>query len=225
MNRRIIAPLAFGLCGVAVLLALGFWQLRRLEWKEAILADIAARIEAAPVNVPEAPTEAGDEYQRVVAAGALEEGEIHVYTSAPPKGVGYRVIAPLRLDDGRRILVDRGFVPVGAKDAPRSIGPVTVEGVLLWPNETDGWTAPPDPEKNVWIARDVGPMAEALGTLPILVVAGGPAPENPAEPAPIPVGVNVPNDHLGYAVTWFSLAVVWAVMTALLLWRIKRRTD
>lgn len=217
-----IVPLLFGLCGVAVLLALGFWQLRRLEWKEGVLAGIAARMEAAPGPVPATPTEAEHEYVRVRESGALLPGELHVYTSAPPRGVGYRVIAPFALADGRRILLDRGFVPIEDKDAPRPPGPATIEGALLWPDETDGWTSPPDVEKNVWFARDVALMARALDTAPVLVVASGP--DAPGAPTPLPVGVNIPNDHLGYAVTWFSLAAVWAVMTGYLLWRIKRRS-
>jgi len=222
MIRRMIAPLIFGISGVAVLLALGFWQLQRLAWKEGVLADIAARMEAAPGPVPAAPTEAEHEYRRVRAEGALLPGELHVYTSAPPRGVGYRVVAPLELADGRRVLLDRGFVPVGEKDVPRPTGHLSVEGTLLWPDETDGFTSPPDLEKNIWFAREVGLMAEALGTEPVMVVTQ--ASDDPAAPMPLPVGVNVPNDHLGYAVTWFGLAATWAAMSVHLLWRIRRRT-
>jgi surfeit locus 1 family protein len=66
-------------------------------------------------------------------------------------------------------------------------------------------------------------MAEALGTEPLMIVVE--ASDDPAAPMPLPVGVNIRNDHLGYAVTWFGLAGVWAVMTGLLLWRIKRRSE
>jgi surfeit locus 1 family protein len=172
--------------------------------------------------VPAQPTEAEHEYRRVRAEGRLLPGELHVYTSAPPRGVGYRVIAAMEIEDGRRILLDRGFVPVEEKDAARRVGPLTVEGALLWPDETDGFTSAPDLEKNIWFARDVEPMAEALGTEPVMVVAE--SSDDPAAPMPLPVGVNMANDHLQYAITWFSLAAIWAVMTGYLLWRIKRRT-
>ena len=79
------------------------------------------------------------------------------------------MIAPLALADGRRILLDRGFVPIGQKDAPRPPGPVAVVGNLVWPRATG--PADPDRAKNIWIARDVPLMAAALGTAPILVVA------------------------------------------------------
>jgi surfeit locus 1 family protein len=221
--RRMVAPAVFGLAGVAVLLALGFWQLARLEWKQSVLAAIEARMAAPPAAIPPAPSEAAHEYLRVAAAGELLPGELHVYTSAPPRGVGYRVIAPLALADGRRVLLDRGFVPIAEKGAPRRTGPIRVEGMLLWPDETDRFTSPPDRAANVWFARDVALMAAALGTEPAMVVAA--ASDDPAGPVPLPVGVGVRNPHLEYAVTWFGLALVWAVMTAYLLWRIKRRID
>jgi surfeit locus 1 family protein len=156
----------------------------------------------------------------VRAEGALLPGELHVYTSLPPFGVGYRLIAPMALADGRHILLDRGFVPIDAKDAPRPPGPITVTGALAWPEEG----APrPDLERNIWIARDVPLMAEALGTEPVMLVAAESDAAKP--PTPLPVTPNIPNDHLGYAITWFGLAAVWAVMTALWLWRIKRPID
>jgi surfeit locus 1 family protein len=223
MSRRMIAPLIFGLAGCAVLLALGIWQMQRLTWKEGVLAQINARMSAAPAALPDAPTEAEHEYLRVQAEGTLAPGELHVYTSAPPRGVGYRVIAPMETSGGRRILLDRGFVPIEAKDNARPTGPLRVEGMLLWPDETDRFISPPDRERNIWFARDVVQMAEALGTEPLLVVVA--ASDDPEAPTPLPVGVNIRNPHLEYAVTWFGLTAVWAVMTLYLLWRIKRRTD
>lgn len=223
MTRRMILPLIFGLVGAAVLAGLGAWQVQRLEWKTGILARIEARLAADPVGVPEAPAEGAHQYLRVRTSGDVARGELHVYTSAPPRGVGYRVIAPLVLVDGRRILLDRGFVPIEAKDASRLPGPITVEGALLWPQETDGFTSPPDRDRNIWFARDVGLMAAALDTEPVMLVTAGS--DDPAAPLPLPVSVNIPNDHLGYAITWFGLAATWAGMTLYLLWRIKRRID
>lgn len=223
MTRRMIVPLIFGIVGVAILVSLGSWQLRRLAWKTEILAEIAARLEAPPGPVPATTSPEADRYLHVRTSGEILPGEIHVYTSAPPRGVGYRVIVPLRLADGRSLLLDRGFVPIDEKDVPRHLGPITVEGNLDWPRETDSlFTAAPDLAKNIWFARDVPAMAAALGTEPLLLVTS--ASDDPAAPQPLPVTVNLPNDHLGYALTWFGLALVWAGMTLYLLWRIKRRT-
>jgi surfeit locus 1 family protein len=219
-RKRLIAMLVFGVCGVAVLLALGQWQLRRLAWKEAIIAQIESRLDAAPAALPGAPDEARDEYRRVSVTGAFAEGELHVLTSMKPHGPGFRIIAPFVTEDGRRILIDRGFVPETEKTAPRAPGAATVTGALLWPDETDGFTPEPDIANNFWFARDAVRMAAALSAEPFIVVAETGEGE---WPAPLPVTVNIPNDHLQYAITWFSLALIWIVMTALLLMREMRR--
>lgn len=218
-----IVPLLFGLVGVAILLNLGAWQLRRLAWKTEIIETIEARMSAPVVPIPVHPDPETDRYRRVRAEGEILPGELHVYTSVPPHGVGYRIVVPLRLTDGRHVLLDRGFVPIGEKDAARLVGPIAVEGALQWPRESDSFTAAPDLDDNIWFARDVSLMSEALDTEPVLLVAE--ASDDPDQPMPLPVTVNIRNDHLEYAITWFSLALVWAVMTVYLLWRIKRRTD
>lgn len=223
MIRRMIVPLVFGLAGVAVLIALGNWQMQRLAWKTGIIDSIEARMAADPVPVPAAPDPETDRYLRVAATGTVLPGEVHVYTSAPPRGVGYRVIVPFELADGRSVLLDRGFVGIDEKDAPRHLGPLRVEGALDWPRETDRVTPEPDRARNIWVARDVALMAEALGTAPVLIVAE--ASDDPGQPLPLPVSVDIPNNHLGYAIQWYGLAAVWAVMTLLWLWRIKRRAD
>lgn len=222
-RRGSLSLLLFGVVGTAVLLALGVWQVQRLEWKSGIIARIEARLAEAPAPVPAAPDPEADQYRHVRATGTIAPGELHVYTSAPPFGVGYRVVVPMALEDGRRILLDRGFVPIGEKDAPRHVGPITVEGALLWPRETDRFISPPDREENIWFARDTGLMSAALDTLPVMLVAE--ASDDPVAPMPLPVSVNIPNNHLQYAITWFALAAVWAGMTGHLLWRIKRPID
>ena len=94
MTRRMIVPLVFGLVAAAVLVALGNWQMRRLAWKTDIIAGIDARLAAEPVAVPVGPDPETDRYLRVAASGTVLPGEVHVYTSVPPYGVGYRVIVP-----------------------------------------------------------------------------------------------------------------------------------
>lgn len=223
MMRRMIPALLLGLIGTMFLVWLGVWQVQRLAWKTEILDRMEAKLSAEPVPMPEDPRQDRDQYLRVLTQGAIAPGEVHVYTSVENKGVGYRVIVPLVLEDGRRILLDRGFVPIAEVDAPRHLGPIRVEGSLLWPRETDSFTNAPDREKNIWFARDNDLMAEALDTLPVLLVTA--LSDDPAAPLAQPVSINIPNDHLQYAITWFLLAAAWAGMTVHWLWRIKRRTD
>ncbi|MEM9549943.1 MAG: SURF1 family protein [Pseudomonadota bacterium] len=217
--RRILFLVIFGLAGAGILIALGVWQVQRLAWKEGVLAEIGARISDPPVAIPADPTPDADRYLPVRATGEIGADEIHVLVSIKRVGPGYRIIAPMALTDGRRILLDRGFVPTEDKDRPRQTGPADVAGNLHWPRETDSYTPAPDLATNTWFARDVPAMADALGTDPILLIAGRGAKTDPSV-TPLPVDTaGIPNDHLQYAITWFSLALIWLAMTAYFLWR------
>jgi surfeit locus 1 family protein len=223
MTRRMIAPLMFGLVGAGILIGLGLWQMQRLAWKEGILAEIAARLNNTPVPLPAAPDPATDLYLPVQVTGRFLDEDLDVLASRKEIGAGFRVIAAYETTEGRRILIDRGFVTDEARGLPRMAGPATVTGTLHWPRETDGYTPPPDPVTGMWFARDVPAMADVLRTEPVLVVARSDTGDGIE---PMPVGTEgIPNDHLQYAITWFSLAVVWLGMTGLLLWRIRRRID
>jgi surfeit locus 1 family protein len=223
MLGRIWFPVVMGIAGCAVLIALGTWQLRRLEWKEAILAEIDARIAAAPVELPAAVDPEVDRYLPVTVTGALGGEELHVLTSVKDVGPGYRVISVLTAGE-RRILVDLGFVPEAAKDAPRMAESVTVTGNVHWPQEADRWTPDPDTDRGIWFARDVTAMSGVMGAEDLLVVARDVSGADLGV-TPLPIdSAGIPNDHLNYAITWFSLALVWAVMAGALIWRAARRT-
>lgn len=222
--RRFIGPLVIGIAGAAVLIALGVWQVQRLQWKEALLADIEARIAAEPVVLPADPDPEADRYLPVRAEGVIGAEELHVLVSTKTAGAGFRIVAPFETEGGRRLLLDRGFVPDEAKVAERRTGRVTVTGNLHWPDDRGSATPENDPGDNFWFARDLDEMAGALDTEPVLLVARA---EDPPAPGimPLPVDTSgIPNDHLEYAVTWFGLAAVWVAMSGYLLWRTARRT-
>lgn len=219
MNRRMILPLLFGLIGAAILIGLGTWQMQRLQWKQAVLAEIEARIEADPVPLPADPQDPRDRYLPVQAEGVLTGEGLRVLASRKMVGAGYRRIAVMETG-GRRVLVDLGFVAEGeAVDLPQAA--VRVVGNLHWPSEVDSYTPKPDAKTGLWFARDVPAMAQALRADPVLIVARDPVVPQ-IEPLPVDTS-SIPNDHLGYAATWFSLALGWLGMTVLFLWRIRRR--
>ena len=223
--RRLIFPLLLGLVGCAVLIGLGVWQLERLQWKEAKLAQIDAKITAAPVALPASVTEKDDIYLPVMVQGRLLGPEALVLTGLNEAGAGYRVIGAFEVAGGpRKIMVDLGFVAEADRGFARPTGPMMVSGNLNWPSEKDSYTPEPDLLRGIWFAREVERMANVLGTEQVLVVARSIDPAIPAI-SPLPVDTSsVPNDHFNYAITWFSLAVVWLGMTCLLVWRIRRRT-
>ncbi len=217
--RRLIFPVLLGLCGCAILVWLGLWQVQRLAWKTGILQEIETRIAAAPVGLPARPAPEADRYLPVVLDGRIAGEGLRVLVSTEDLGPGYRRILPFETE-GRRILLDGGWGPLGGVALPD--GPLDVTGNLHWPDEIDRWT--PAPEDDLWFARDVGAMAAALQTEPVLVIAR--TLSDPGGLTPLPVGTaGIPNDHLEYAITWFLLALVWAAMSVYLGWRTLRRKD
>ncbi|MCP5088301.1 MAG: SURF1 family protein [Rhodobacteraceae bacterium] len=222
--RRYIFPLVLGVVGTAILLGLGTWQVQRLQWKRAILNAVETRMQVAPVRVPADASEARDNYLSILTTGRLLGEEIHVLSGRKYVGAGYQIISKFEAD-GRVVLVDLGFVPEGRKTEERPQGEIEVTGNLLWPNEVDeAFTPEPDREKNIWFARDLPAMAQHLSSDPVLIVASAVRPMPDNMPDPQQVAANIPNDHLEYAITWFSLALVWMGMTVYLLWRIRQKT-
>jgi surfeit locus 1 family protein len=225
MMRRILVPLVFGVVGFAILMSLGFWQLRRLEWKEGLIAEIEGRIDAPAVALPQVPDREADRFLPVRTKGRTTGDEVYVVTSTPETGPGFRLLSAFETDGGRRILVDEGFIRTSEAEIERPATSMTVTGNLQWPAETDGFTPDAEEATGIWYARNVDGIAAALGTEPVLVVARTVTGAD-ARATPLPVTTTgISNDHLGYAVQWFGLALVWAGMTAFLLWRIHRRTD
>ena len=217
--QRLIAPSLIGVAGVSLLVALGLWQLQRLEWKSVILTQIEQRILDHPIPLPAQPDRDAFNFAPVEVVGETVPGNLFVLVSRPGIGPGYRRIVPLKTGE-RRILLDQGFVP---DRHPSSAGVrLEVIGNLHWPDEFDSWFTP-EPDGDLWFARDVEAMAASLATEPVMIVArslAGPV----SGVTPWPVGTaGIPNDHLEYAITWFALAVAWSGMTVF--WLLRRHKN
>ncbi|NNE53951.1 MAG: SURF1 family protein [Sulfitobacter sp.] len=218
---RFLFLILVGLGGAAILISLGVWQVQRLAWKQGVIADIEARIADAPVSLPAKPDPEVDAYLPVEVSGSFAGNTIRVLVSQKDIGAGYRLVTAFEIE-GRRVLVDRGFVEVDEDGATLPVGPLTVTGNLQWPQETDSFTPAPDLASNIWFARDVTALAEALQTDPVLIVARNLSVPTPRV-TPFPVDTSrIPNDHLQYAITWFSLAALWLAMS--LLFFLRRRS-
>ncbi len=219
--KRILAPLLFGLLGAAILVSLGNWQIRRLAWKEEILDRIEATIAGPEQPLPAAPDAEAQRYLPVALTGEIEAEALRVLVSVKQRGAGYRLISAMTLDDGRRVLVDRGFMPLETVPVLKT-GPVEVRGNLNWPDDRNSSTPENDVAGNTWFARDVDQMAAELGTAPYMVIARAMTPTDQGV-SPMPVSTSgIANDHMQYAITWYSLAVVWLLMTGV--WIARRLT-
>ena len=209
----------FGVLGTAILLTLGVWQLKRLAWKNDVLRSIENKILAPPIDIPKRVAPTVHSLLPVRAQGRYIGGTVRVLVSQKIFGAGYRLITAFELTNGRIIMVDRGFTSVRTSMPSTPDVKGHVIGNLQWPQEVDGFTPSNDLEANIWFARDVPNLAAHLNAEPILLVLRESSFKGD-QPMPLPKMVsNIPNDHLNYAITWFSLALIWLGMSGYFLYR------
>jgi len=204
-------------------LGLGIWQMERREWKRDILDRIAANQAAAPVSLDELLN--GNplryEYGRVKLGGTfLFDKEYFLAARSLKNKVGHQVVVPLKTDDGRIVLFDRGWIPQERKDPARRAegqpaGHVELVGIVRRNQERRQFAPENVPDKNVWFHVDVPLMRKMAGAPadPKLDTFFFDADATP-NPGGLPVGgqtrFDIPNDHLQYAITWFLIAVAMA---------------
>ena len=211
--RRILFLIIVGFGGAAILIALGTWQVQRLGWKQDLLASIADRIDSPPMSLEAAIAPTFMRYQAVSIEGEFGAPYLRILASRKTTGAVYRIVRPFDVTGFGTILVDTGWQPQSRSVGPAPEGSVSLVGNLNAPNEIDSFTPEPDLDENIWFARDVPAMAEALGTQPVMVVLRDePSVDLGVTPWPVDTR-DIPNDHLQYAITWFSLAVLWLLMS------------
>ncbi|HET6621185.1 MAG TPA: SURF1 family protein [Dongiaceae bacterium] len=227
--RPTLWPTLFSVPAVIAMIALCVWQVHRLHWKEGLIADRESRVAAEPTALPPPDGKAGGadpaqmEYRRVRLEGTfLHDKELYLGARSMNGNVGYHVLTPFVLAGGGSVLVDRGWVPVARKLPERRAegqvtGTQTLDGVVRLAHGK-AWMQPDnEPQNNMWFFFDLPAMAASSGVdfRTDLYVEAGPA-QNPGN---YPVGgqtrVELPNDHLQYAITWGLLAAALAVIYVL----------
>lgn len=235
--RSLLLPGLATLVGLAVLIGLGTWQLQRKAWKEGLIAQIQSRAYGEPGTIlPESEwtrwQAQADEFRRVRVTGTfLNQFETPVYGLAPaaPGGTsaqGYYVMTPLRLKDGAIVMVNRGFVPMDLKDPasrPQSqvSGETTVTGLVRASEERNMFTPADNAAKNTWFTRDPQAIAQAhsLDQVAPFYVEADSTPNPGGWPKGGQTRLELPNNHLQYAITWYGIALTLVGVFAAVVWR------
>jgi cytochrome oxidase assembly protein ShyY1 len=229
---------AFTIAMVALFVGLGLWQLQRRVEKHALIAALTERLAATPAPLPQ-PSQwpalgaAKDEFRRVsFAATCAKLPDAMVYSAGSAvrddiSGSGTWAFLPARLATGETVVVNAGFVPNTMQDRAQqdravarlvTEAPVNLTGYIRFP-ETAGLLTPAENvEKRLWFTRDHLAMARVLGwdrIAPFYIDLEQPMPQS-GIPKPGPLQVHLKDDHLQYAITWFTLA--GAVVIAFALW-------
>ena len=216
----VILAVAFAL-GFLLFLSLGLWQVQRMGWKHDLVARVNARVHAEPVHAPDAATwqaavPRDHEYRRVTVRGHWLPGKDTRVQALSEPGAGRWLLRPLQRDDGGVVLVNLGFVPEAWHAAvPDPTGPVQVTGLLRLGEPGGGFLRRNDPAQERWYSRDVAAIAARRGlqgVLPYFIDAD--AASGAQAGSPWPRGgltvVRFRDHHLGYALTWFALALLVA---------------
>ena len=205
-------PLIFIVCAFSLLMGLGIWQTQRLAWKQGVLASIE-KVQGMP-TLGTLPQDVSNlDYRNVALTGTfIYDKTMHLVGHPQDAGMGFYLLTPFQLeDDGRIILVNRGFSPPDLESKPEGLQ--TVTGIIR-PVRIKRLFSPDNrPDKNVWFFEDFPAMSAYTGLAftPIMVEAVGKAEKN-VYPAPSDGIIFLRNDHLIYAITWFSLAIIALVM-------------
>jgi surfeit locus 1 family protein len=220
-RKTLLGPTLFTLCGLVLLLGLGTWQVERLGWKEALISERAAGVAAAPVPLPRSQAAAqGLEYHHVRAIGHYLGRALYLHAISLDGAQGYHVVAPLALDGGGDVLIDRGFVPENVARAQPvfpnpAAGELEVTGLLRVPGGKPSWFTPDNaPDQGAWFYVDPAAMSKAarVGTVLPFYVDADATPGSGAYPVGGQTLLDLPNNHLQYAITWYLLAVALVIV-------------
>jgi len=220
----------------AILISLGTWQMQRLHWKEGLLAAIAERRSAPPVTIADIEkilAEGGDiDYRTVSVPGGFDHSRERHFFATYNGRTGYYIFTPLRLDDGRFLFVNRGFVPFEQKESSTRLAgelpaSVAINGLARPKLSEKPSSIVPDNDlaKNIFYWKDLDAMASSVGlpadkVLPFFVDA-----DASPNPGGLPIGgvtqFDLPNSHLQYALTWYGLAAALVVVSGVFVFRRK----
>lgn len=220
--RPTVGPTLFTIPMFLLLVALGTWQIHRLHWKEALIAERAERVSAPPMTAPPADSNpASIEYRHVKLTGHfLNDKEMYLAAREKKEGaIGYHILTPFADDSGKIVLVDRGYVPLDKKkpetrEAAQYAGRVTVTGLIRKPDGPHWFLPDNEPKRNFWFYIDIPAMSHYLGIsemTPYYVDA-----DATPNPGGYPLGGQtrlwLPNNHLQYVITWYALAIALLVI-------------
>lgn len=202
MTRPARFPVIFGVLALVCLFA-GGWQIRQDQAAEARLDRAALAAAGMPDMLPDAPDPESDLFRPVRIEGTLTGDPILLPMDHAQMGPGFRVVQGIEVN-GRRILIDRGFIYDAWRDGPFTATRIEANGNLYWP-------------------RNLGDLARQAQAAPVLVVAATPTGDGIV---PLPVDPEAGRGaHMRFAILWLMLAALFAGVTVLAQWRIKRRDE
>ena len=214
-----LIPTIFTIPALILLFSLSFWQFQRLQWKEAVIEEIKTQVNLPSIDLPKIDVLPDYLYRNIKVAGEfIHEKELHLYGGSRQfKGEnGYYILTPLKLEDGRVVLINRGWVTEKQKDSssrPNTLlqGTVEIEGSVMQSEERPLYVHDNQPDNNLWFYIDLSQIKSVLNE-PIegFYILAKEIPN--ASPRGKNLEPNIRNHHLGYALTWLFSAIILLVI-------------
>ena len=228
--------------GIGVLCGLGNWQVNRLYWKETLIAKVEERTAQSPITLDQFLAKQTSKedwpYTPVLTKGTYDHSnEIYFFTTSVSGKSGWNVNTPMLLENGKYLIVNRGFVPYDMRNSELRLkgqvkGVQNLSGLIRVPKAEKPNSFFPEniPEKREIYWRDYDVMTELMGKnegrefVPFFVDA-----DNTPNPGGFPRGgatiITFSNSHLQYAVTWYGLALALLGVGGFFLYSRRQKND
>ena len=209
-----------------VLCGLCYWQVERLYWKQNLIHEMDAALAAPPLVITSAKQFQGlPEFRRIEVEGTLLNAEtLHLQARYYKGNLGFHLITPLKLQDGTLVFLNRGWAPQDYKNNPKvkisePTDTIKIVGILRGEEHPRSYLPQNDPATGMWLWQDPESWAALLqkkipksAVLPILIQQTHDARKDDGFPIPQESHFELRNDHLQYAITWGSFAVILLVI-------------
>ena len=196
----------FVLSVITLFCALGTWQLVRLQWKNNLIDQISEGLKSSPIKYSD---KVKVNYQRVVIEGKYNfEKQIYLYSLNDKGQPGYDVITPFESLTSENILVNRGWIQNNLKNNEiiNRTKNNRIQGLILKNVRPNIFKPENDTDKNIWFSINLEQVKEITGknfSNYILYLEN----KKINTPNPKKITIDLPNNHLKYAFTWYSIAI------------------
>ena len=189
---------------IFVFIALGTWQVIRLNWKNNLILEIENSLKNPPVQLSQSNQQ---NYLKIKTSGHVDfEKQIYLYNLNDSGTPGFEVLNPIVID-GENYLLNRGWIPFEKKDTPEIniLDQNNIEGTLKTQGRKNIFKPDNDIKENYWFSLNREDISKFTGkefSKYIIYLDG-----NYQFPRPKKITANISNNHKKYAMTWFSLAI------------------
>jgi len=189
---------------ILIFIALGSWQIIRLNWKNNLILEIENSLKNLPVELAQSQKE---NYLKIKTSGSIDfDKQIYLYNLNDNGTPGFEVLNPILIDN-ENYLINRGWIPFEKKDSPEInfFDQNNIIGTLKLQGRKNIFKPDNDIEENYWFSLNREDLLKFTGkefSKYIIYLDG-----NYQAPKPKKITANISNNHLKYALTWFSLAI------------------